>query len=67
MFWDIAGAVKGAKRRRMFLKTQGVEKAVDDSWRTFEMAVFMSREQRVTRSDRPACGGGGARRILITI
>jgi len=40
MFWDIAGAVKGAQRARKILKTHRAEKAVDEWRRAFEMTGF---------------------------
>lgn len=55
-FRDIAGVVKGVPLRRGTHKTQGAEKAVDESGRAFEMAVFMSRVQQVTCWVGPACG-----------
>jgi hypothetical protein len=40
MLRDIAGAVKGTPRAAKFLKTQGLEKAVDEWRRAFEMTGF---------------------------
>ncbi len=40
MFWDIAGAVKGAQRAVKILKTRAAEKAVDEWRRAFEMTGF---------------------------
>lgn len=63
MFRDIAHAVKGAPRGRGYVEKRRPEKAVDDSWRNFEMAGFMSSEQRTAFPYRPICGGGAAREI----
>jgi len=44
-----------------------MEKAVDDSWQNFEMADFMSSQQRAAYCDRPARGGCVVNKISITL